>query len=1498
MPHINRIRVNNVKYNFGTQFYDDFVMRFSCKNTIYDLANGGGKSVLMLLLLQNLIPNCTLDDKQPIEKLFRNNVGSSVIHSMIEWRLSEPHIKNGFKYMTTGFCARKAKDATLELDLGNEGEEENAGPIKENASIEYFNYCIFYREFNDHDIKNFPLSNGKERITYNGLKTYLRELEKKDFNLEIKIFERKNEYQKFITSYGLYESEWEIIRGINKTEGHVRTYFESNYKTARKVVEDLLIEEIIQKSFNNTVAEGSGDIMANTLMDIKDQLLELSKRKDDINNFDFQTEALENFIGRVDNLKQMYTGREDLNEQILRSLATIKSLTDSYDKEIETAETEVESLVAQKEKAAKKVAVGEVRQKEMSLAGLKERCEELSESIAKIDARVDEDERDLIFKESCNDYLDYVYYRGERNKIKEYIENSGRNGGEAEEELKGLVAEKKKRNDKKVSMYNVTLSEERTGLEGEEQFARELSESIKKDEEKVAVTDYIISDLTRKLDELANKLTAMKSESGLLITSVPAQEIAELEKKIASLKEEEKNAADKINGCRLSTERASMQLREYSDKLERINEELRANIDRREKIAGERNHVAKMMTIYGSRNEENLYDDIMNRMVENTLIIREDREAVKKLRERIENIRNGIFAEKSAEYRMVFDYICKYHGNCAIEGSAYLENKSKDEKEMLLEKAPFLPYAIVITGRFEDVFGDVRLREMKLNGHFVPVIKEEALNGNVVTDDAVFVMASNKLYFDNNAVEKELQLLEGTLKDREGSGRNHENAMEVYEEDIKYVRYYFANVKKFADTAEEEYEILRKQLKDVESIIEEKEKEISRLSAEEANLSTEYDRFTEEIKEAEDRLEVLNTIRVMAAEGNKLSDDLDEAKASNAKSRKELSDNRAKFEAVTSKIDNRKKKCRDIETKIEKINEDWKKIFSKYYDPDNRKTSLLSDDELDAKLLGLIEVVEAGNADLADKQKLLENYDVAMEKSLQAIDYKGTDLEKIVEMYEKTGLTATENAELLAIKNKIQADKDNLKIHKKNYEGLRSECDRVEGAIAEAKAKIFEKYQKASEENVEGNLAEENFSEEYELLVKEIGELSVSYDEFIADTKKYLKQCDEKIGEVLKKVKSVQDKKQRQILMERDLDRIVNNGNINTEISVKPFDLTENIEERISMITEKYDEYVRETYDRKAEFDKDKLKLVELLVKTGAAPLAEEMKHNVEMPKDMQAADELMDSIKEVIRCIELEKGRVIKSMEEMAKIKESFENQCIQSCLSIKTQIDRLPKLSKITMEDEVISIISLTIPYVKEELYKERMSGYIDDIVKTADGMASRNDRLKYIRNQLAWKKLFSVIVTDMNGIRLNLYKRERIREQSRYLPYEEAVGSTGQSQGIYIQFLIAIINYITNINSKDADNTGLRKVIFIDNPFGAAKDVYIWEPIFKLLKVNNVQLVVPARGATPAITGRFDVNYILGQKLIDGKQQTVVVDYSSNVEGDKLDYTKVDFTQVQLF
>ena len=207
---------------------------------------------------------------------------------------------------------------------------------------------------------------------------------------------------------------------------------------------------------------------------------------------------------------------------------------------------------------------------------------------------------------------------------------------------------------------------------------------------------------------------------------------------------------------------------------------------------------------------------------------------------------------------------------------------------------------------------------------------------------------------------------------------------------------------------------------------------------------------------------------------------------------------------------------------------------------------------------------------------------------------------------------------------------------------------------------------------------------------------------------------------------------------------------------------------------------------------------------------------------------------------------------------------------------------------------MLGLTIPYIKDEFLKQRMSDYIDGIVSQADDYENDRERIKFIRGSLALKKLFGVIVTDMNKIKLSLYKRERIKEQSRYLKYEEAVGSTGQSQGIYIQFLVSIINYISGM--YQLGNEEIRtKTIFIDNPFGAAKDVYIWEPIFALLAANNVQLIVPARGATPAITGRFDVNYILGQQMAGGKQLTVVCDYTSRADQEELEYKDLEFEQV---
>lgn len=293
-----------------------------------------------------------------------------------------------------------------------------------------------------------------------------------------------------------------------------------------------------------------------------------------------------------------------------------------------------------------------------------------------------------------------------------------------------------------------------------------------------------------------------------------------------------------------------------------------------------------------------------------------------------------------------------------------------------------------------------------------------------------------------------------------------------------------------------------------------------------------------------------------------------------------------------------------------------------------------------------------------------------------------------------------------------------------------------------------------------------------------------------------------------------------------------------------------------------------------------------------------QMKSQIQIPETMEEAKKIVKNLEEACVMIRMGREQIESGLQDIEKIKSSFENQCLQRCNSIRVELDKFPKLSSIMIDEKLTQIVKLKIPYVKEEQQQMCIETYLSQVIDNLGRYETEQEKKRYLIQELSMKRLFSAIVTDMNRISLELYKRERVKEQSRHLKYEEAVGSTGQSQGIYIQFLIAVINYIASINSYHTGRESLKKVIFIDNPFGAAKDTYIWEPIFAMLAANRVQLIVPTRGATPAIIGRFDVNYILGQKMVGTKQQTVVVDYRSKIETEETEYVKMEYEQTSLF
>lgn len=1475
MPHINRIRVNNVKYNFGTQYYDDFLMRFSCKNTIYDLANGGGKSVLMLLLLQNMIPNCTLDDKQPIEKLFRTGEGSTTIHSLIEWNLSDAHVRNNYKYMLTGFCARKAKDAAtrelLAMDVDEQGD-------KNAAAIEYFNYCIFYRKYNDNDIKNLPLEQNGEKVTYTGLKNYLKELEKSDFNLEVHLFERKGDYQRFIADYGIYESEWEIIKGINKTEGHVRTYFETNYKTTRKVVEDLLIEEIIEKSFRNKYAgDENRDALAETLLNIKDKLLELSKKKEEINNYDRQISIIDSFIDRLNSLKQLYTGIDSAFIRLRKLHNTLIAEEKKNKQNREESADQRLALMKDKNELAMKVETARVLVDMEELETLSRELEEKENGLKDYEEKLAALQEQLKIDECGNYYLEYVEYQKEYETLKQVIANMQKDHATILVQIRELVAMKKQQDAKRKAELHLEMEHEQEALSQEQSKLSNMSEENRSADNEMAVWDYRIRTFRNQAQQMDEKLSAAKNNTNLLLAAGAPQALAEVEteidgihNRIQELDSEQIGLDEEKVNNRIQLEKLHLQMESHRVELEHWNHVSHTGLSNHDKSK-------KLAEVYGEQDSIRLTQKVMESYKKTITGCEQQRLLIGQKKKQIDSLKQRKPICENEDVLNVLEYITKYHSKTAVSGADYLAGMEYPVIKEILDIIPFMPFSVVVTDGFEQIIYDGKLAEIIGDNAVVPLIDQKAIEDIVKNSrysNEIVYLIKNKECYD---VEKEaacLSRLELELQQMETSYNRKLENEQIILEDYGFLLESAGQTDVDAETKKENIKKILEQYETEENMI---RAGIDESEQKSSILKNEKNELTLRLNNLHIEKENLEYVLTYLGEYNSAMQEVEKAEQERQILLGTYQSTQKHVEALQNKVENRRKRLKLMEEEIQKIQTVWNQDYIRYDENLEEITDIiLTPDEVNIKLAALVKILNQENASAADKEKLLGNYADSIRKCKNRIEYLGGDIEYFKTQYEQNSLIQADSEQLSRLKEEQNQVKAVQTEQKSLVEEKRSTRDKLQGKITHAVSLISKKY---------GYFDADIISKQ---------EVRV----FLNENDALLSVIENRIEQENDRLKSLEQESMTLQMLKRDTERLMSRSSLNPSAAAGVMEDSSNLKQECQVITERFDSFIEERFKRSKEFERDLGMLIDTLNSLNSYELALEIKNNIHMPSNAEETEQLIQTFSETNGYIQLEKQRVLQGLEDMQVIKENFENQCIQSCINIKTELERLDKLSGITMGDESIRIINLKIPYVKEEQYKNRMSDYIDHIAQATDSFERTEDKLKYLRNNLCWKKLFSVIVTDMNGIRLNLYKRERIAGQSRYLPYEEAVGSTGQSQGIYIQFLISIINYIASINSRNSDASRLKKAIFIDNPFGAAKDIYIWEPIFKLLKTNNVQLIVPARGATPAITGRFDVNYILGQRMCSGRQQTVVVDYYSNVSGDELEYTTLSYEQTSLF
>ena len=846
MPQINRIRVNNVKYNFGTQVYDDFVMRFNCQNTIYDLANGGGKSLLMLLLMQNMLPNCTLDDKQPIEKLFRQGSGNTCIHSLVEWKLDPCYQKDGFRFMTTGFCARKGRGTD---DENQDGQEQTAAPT---ASVEYFNYCIFYREFGDNDIKNLPLVSNGERITYNGLKAYLRDLEKGGYKYVVKIFDRKGDYQSFISNYGIYESAWEIVRGINKTEGHVRTYFESNYKTSRKVVEDLLIEEIIQKSFNNKLSVDNDEgMMAQTLMDIKDKLVELSKKHSQLGAYDSQIAAIDSFKEYLSTYEAFYNRKEEIEKQLYDLLLVAMSESDKKDKELKSQDDLITKMYDELAHEKEAIAVAEVMSEKNSMAGVESLVNETRKSLELKNAAIEEARGKLSLMESAGDYKDYAEYEKSYKGLQIAIDNRLREDTDITAELKILAAGYRKFYETETRRLKEKLDIAANRVKALEVRLSEAKDNLRNADKEAAGLGSLSDNLENEIQELQTQLGAALSEAGTVVCENASEEYDKSFRDKELLKNEETRMSEKFNDVQqqlmslnetISANKALIDIfTEQSDKLEKADEAGNADNER----------MGKIREIYSADNDEAMLSVILETYQKMRSEYTEECKAAQELESFVDNARKGTYICKSPERDRLKEYLESQYGSDVVEGNEWFAALNAGQKRDVLKRTPFIEYAFIIKDDFERIKADEMLKDFGKGAAAYPVISEQVLIDTkleINKDLIVFALKDMSFLRDEAKLETQIKLAQEELDSHKAQAGKLSDRMELVWNDYTFALVYNAASGK-VDASEAE--AIRLKIADSEAAIIEAEKKRSVLNEVKEQLSRNLAQTRDDIEEKE-----------------------------------------------------------------------------------------------------------------------------------------------------------------------------------------------------------------------------------------------------------------------------------------------------------------------------------------------------------------------------------------------------------------------------------------------------------------------------------------------------------------------------------------------------------------------------------------------------------------------------------------------------------------------
>ena len=333
MPKISKVRIVNFNYNDGNRLIADELYDFSNQknddalNVLINLANGGGKSVLVQLMMQPVIPKAKVAGRK-VESFF--NKLSDHCYVVIEWLKDDSKEK-----LLTGISI-----AAREVMLT---DDETSGGM----GIKYYTfYANYVSDASECSLVNLPLSrmeNGRFiPAEYDEIKKFAK---KSKSDLTCYTSDDNPRWQQKLSQYGLVQDEWRMMEKLNSEEGGLGKFF-GDFKTSDQLIDRLLIPTI------ETKVRSSGD---NENSSLSTMLISYARQYAGQKSKLHDKEVYEKFQHELNELKPMAEELWTLDDKRQQSESMLFGLSVAMQKKIrqlQNDQAEVKGRLAQIDKDA------------------------------------------------------------------------------------------------------------------------------------------------------------------------------------------------------------------------------------------------------------------------------------------------------------------------------------------------------------------------------------------------------------------------------------------------------------------------------------------------------------------------------------------------------------------------------------------------------------------------------------------------------------------------------------------------------------------------------------------------------------------------------------------------------------------------------------------------------------------------------------------------------------------------------------------------------------------------------------------------------------------------------------------------------------------------------------------------------------------------------------------------------------------------------------------